>query len=82
MSSALFHWGWGLEVTAFSATGGDLVIDVGSTEVEVTMPAGLQTRAVQIDAEVTDTVSVSVPAGSPGPLCITDVHVGEPEPAT
>ena len=40
MSSALFHWGWGLEVTAFSATGGDLVVDLGSTDVELKLPSG------------------------------------------
>lgn len=80
MSAALFSWGWGLEVTAFSATGGDLVVDVGSTDVQVPMPSGQQTRVIQIAGEISETVRVSVPEGSSGAFCINDIHVGEPEP--
>jgi hypothetical protein len=83
MSSALFHWGWGLEVTAFSPAGGDLVLDVGSTDVEISMPSGLQTRVVQIAGEVSETVQVTVPEGSSGgSFCVNDIHVGELEPVT
>jgi hypothetical protein len=80
MSSALFHWGWGLEVTVFSATGGDLIVDLGSTAVDLTMSPGLQTRVAQISGEVPDTVEVSVPQESTGAFCLNDLHVGEPEP--
>ena len=82
MSSPLFHWGWGLEVTAFSATGGDLVVDLGSTEVDLQMPSGQHTRGIQVDGEVATSVAVTVPSGSPGAFCINDVHVGEPEPVS
>ncbi len=82
MSSPLFHWGWGLEVTAFSATGGELVVDLGSTEVDLEMPSGQHTRGVQIDGEVAPSVAVTVPSGSPGAFCINDIHVGEPEPVS
>ena len=82
MSSPLFHWGWGLEVTAFSATGGDLVVDLGATEVDLDMPSGQNTRGIQIDGEVAASVAVTVPPESPGAFCINDVHVGEAEPVS
>ena len=80
MSAALFHWGWGLEVSAYSASGGDLRVDLGSTDVDLTLPSGVQTRAVQVDGEVADTVVLSVPDDAAGAICVTEMHVGEPEP--
>ncbi|RYC10854.1 hypothetical protein [Nocardioides zhouii] len=80
MSAALFHWGWGLELTAYSDTGGTLLVELGSTDVELTLPSGMQTRAVQFDGEVADTVLMSMPDDAEGSVCVTDVHVGEPEP--
>ena len=81
MTMALFHWGWGLELSAFSAA----VATSTSTRVDRRVDdvaAGPQhpVRPAR-SGEISETVTVSVPAGSTGPFCINDIHVGEPRPA-
>ena len=61
MSAALFHWGWGLEVTAFLGHWRGPRHRHRIDHRGFPVPSGMQTRAVQFSGEVAETAHVTVP---------------------
>jgi hypothetical protein len=82
MSSELYHWGWALELDGFSATGTEVVMDLGSVDVPISIASGLHSRVLQIEGEIGRKLTVSVPADAKGSVCITDIRVGTAQAAS
>jgi hypothetical protein len=81
MTNELFVWGWALELDGFSADGSEVVVDLGDHDEPVAIPAGLQSKVVQIEGGIGSELNVSVPADADGSVCITDIRVGSVQAA-
>jgi hypothetical protein len=75
LTTALYHWGWGVEVSTFSDRPSDLTLEVAGAAITVPLPSGPQVRRVQHDGEVRDHVVVRSSADS-GAVCVTDLRAG------
>ncbi len=80
MSGSLFFWDWAIQVDSFSSEEAELVMTAGDKQIPISLPAGLQSRKVQVEGAIPNKI-VLHSASDTGTVCITDVFAGSVTPA-
>ena len=75
MTGALYSWNWALQVNGFASEGVDLVVALGEQELIVSMPPGLQSRKIQFEGELPQTVVLRSESAT-GTACVSELFAG------